>query len=62
MLNAKVNHANGALVTMRSVDPGPNPQVQINHAIPNFPATPDALSDLSGILPFLRFPFSGSLD
>jgi hypothetical protein len=62
MLNAKVNHATGALVNMRSVEPGANPQIPINQPIPNFPATPDALSDMPGILPFLRFPFSGSLD
>jgi len=62
MQNAKVNHATGALINMRSVEPGATPLVAINQPIPNFPATPDALSDMTGILPFLRFPFSSSLD
>jgi hypothetical protein len=59
----KVNHAAGRLVVMRSVDPSPNPQVPINQAIPNFPATPDDLSQVTGNLSFPRFLFFlGSLN
>ena len=49
--------ANGALVVMRSVDPGLNPQVPVNQPVLNFPATPDALSQMTGILSFSCFPF-----
>jgi hypothetical protein len=34
MLNAKVNHATGALVNMRSVKPGANPQISNQPAHP----------------------------
>lgn len=57
MANAKVNDAAGRLAAMRSVDPNPNPPVPINQAIPNFPGTPDAVLQMTGILSFLRFLF-----
>jgi hypothetical protein len=59
MANAKVSDATGRLAPMRSVDPTPNPQVPINQAILNFPVTPDAVTQMTGIL---RFLFSGSLN
>jgi hypothetical protein len=52
MENAKVNNATGALVVMRSIELGPNPQVPINQPIPNFPGTPDDVSQLTGNSPF----------
>ena len=63
MANTKVNDAAGRLAGMRSVDPNPNPQVLINQLIPNFPGTPDAVSQMTGILSFVRFLFLfGSLN
>jgi hypothetical protein len=61
-MNAKIEsmrvaHANGALVVMRSVDQGLNPQVRINQPILNFPTTPDAVSQMTGILSLPRFLF-----
>jgi hypothetical protein len=61
MQNAKVNNATGALVVMRSVEPGPNPQVPINQPIPNFPASPDVISQMNGTLTFQRFFFVSRL-
>jgi hypothetical protein len=58
MHNTKVNSATGALVVLRSIDRGPNRQVPINQPIPNFPATPDAVSQMTGILSFPRFLFN----
>jgi hypothetical protein len=55
--NAKVSDATYALVVMRSVDPGVNSQVLINQPIPNFPATPDTISEMTGTLLFPRFLF-----
>lgn len=49
MLNLKVNHATGALIVMRSLEQGPNPRVAINQAIPNFPGTPDQISQMNGL-------------
>jgi hypothetical protein len=57
MENAKLNDAAGALVVMRSIDQGANPQVPINQPILTFPATPDALSEMTGTLLFPCFPF-----
>ena len=47
-MNSKVTDATGALVTMRSVDQNPNAQVAINALIPNFPPTPDDVSQMTG--------------
>jgi hypothetical protein len=55
MENAKVDNATGALVIMRSIDQGLNAQVPVNQDIVNFPATPDALSQMNGIFSFPRF-------
>lgn len=52
MRNAKVHSATGALSLMRSVESGPNPRVPANQLIPNFPATPDDVSQMNGTLPF----------
>ena len=49
MRNAKVHHATGALSAMRSVEPGPNPRIPANQLIPNFPATPDDVSQMTGV-------------
>ncbi|XTI91269.1 hypothetical protein V2W45_1414983 [Cenococcum geophilum] len=57
MLNLKVNHATGALIVMRSLEQGPNPRVAINQAIPNFPGTPDQISQMNGTFPFLVLHF-----
>ncbi|KIX08820.1 uncharacterized protein Z518_03477 [Rhinocladiella mackenziei CBS 650.93] len=55
--NGKLTMATGALTSMRSVDPGDNPQVPIGNAIPNFPATPDDISDMNGNSPFQCISF-----
>jgi len=47
MQNSRVFNATGALVVMQSVERGPNPQVPIGQAIPNFPGTPDQISQIS---------------
>lgn len=47
MRNAKVHSATGALSPMRSVESGPNPRVPANQLIPNFPATPDDVSQMN---------------
>lgn len=49
MQHSKVDDATGALVVMRSLDQGPNPQVPVNQAIPNFPNTPDEITLMSGL-------------
>jgi hypothetical protein len=36
--NSKVQHATKALVVMRSLEQGPNPQVPVNQASQTFPA------------------------
>jgi len=51
MQDSKVQHATGALVVMRSLEQGPNPQVSVNQAIPNFPGTPDQISLMNGNFP-----------
>jgi len=56
MQNTRVLHATGALVVMRSVEQGPNPQVPIGQAIQNFPGTPQDISRLNGTLPFRCSP------
>jgi menaquinone-dependent protoporphyrinogen IX oxidase len=55
MENAKVTRATGVLATMRSINP--NAQVAINAPIPNFPRTPNAVSQMTGTLSFPRFLF-----
>ena len=55
MENAKVNSATGTLVVMRGVNPAA--PAQINQGIPNFPATPDAVTLTSGTLLFPLFLF-----
>jgi hypothetical protein len=57
MHNAKVNRATGALIVMRSVELGLNPQVPINQPIPNFPLTPDQVSQMTGNSPLLVLLF-----
>jgi len=52
MENRMVTTATGDLEVMRSVERGPNPQVQIGQLIPNFPGTPDDITQMTGILPF----------
>ena len=52
MKNAKVYFATEALVAMRSVESSPNPQVPVNQPIPNFPSTPDDVTQMTGTLPF----------
>jgi hypothetical protein len=48
---------------MRSVEPGLNPQVQINQLIPNFPRTPNQVSQMTGNSPLLVLLFFlGSLN
>lgn len=47
MRNAKVHSATGTLSAMRSVEPGLNPRVPANQLIPNFPATPDDVSQMN---------------
>ena len=59
-MNSKVADATEALVTMRSIDQNPNAQVAINAPIPNFPPTPDDVSQMTGTLSFPRFSFLGS--
>jgi hypothetical protein len=58
MENAKVHRADGNLVPMRSLEPGDNPLVPINTLIPNFPATPDNISEMTGNYPFQFFSFT----
>jgi len=41
---------------MRSVEQGANPQVPAGQAIPNFPRTPDHISQMNGTLPFQYIP------
>ncbi|KIX08821.1 uncharacterized protein Z518_03478 [Rhinocladiella mackenziei CBS 650.93] len=55
--NGKLTIATGALTSMRSVDPGDNPQVPIGNLIPHFPTTPDDISDMNGTLPFQCISF-----
>ena len=57
MQNAKVLHATGGLVVMRSIEQGLNPQVPVNQAIPNFPGTPDQVSQMNGTFPLLVLLF-----
>jgi hypothetical protein len=57
--NAKVNTATEALVVMRSVDPSANPKVPMNQLIPNFPATPDAVTLMPCALSSSRASFLG---
>lgn len=45
--NSKAHNATLALVVMRSIERGPNPQVPVNQAIPNFPGTPDQISQMN---------------
>ncbi|KIX08818.1 uncharacterized protein Z518_03475 [Rhinocladiella mackenziei CBS 650.93] len=64
MRNGKVNVATAALTSMVCVDPGNNPQVPIGNAIPNFPATPDDISDMDvhecrRLLTALNWPIPG---
>ena len=47
----------GALVVMRSIEQGPNPQVPVNQAIPNFPGTPDDITLMNGTFPLLVLHF-----
>jgi hypothetical protein len=49
MHNSRVSHATGALVVMRSIQQGPNPRVPVNQPIPNFPATPDHISQMNHV-------------
>ena len=58
MENARVSDAAGALIVMRSVEPGPNPQVLVNQPVPNFPRTPDDVSQMTGNSPLLVLLFS----
>ena len=53
--NGKVNSATGRLVVMRAVNPAAH--AQINQNIPNFPATPNAVTVMPGTLLFPYFPF-----
>ena len=57
--NAKVNSATGTLVVMRSVIAAAH--AQINQDIPNFPATPDAVTVLPGTLLFPYFLFQANV-
>ena len=57
MLNSGVRRATGALVVLRSVERGPNPRVPIGQPIPNFPGTPDQISEMSGTFPLLVLHF-----
>lgn len=62
MQNVGVRHATGALVVMRSIELGLNPQVQVNQPIPNFPGTPDQISQMNiaqcrSVLTSLDIPF-----
>ena len=52
MHNMGVRDAAGALIVMRSIEQGPNPQVPVNQAIPNFPGTPDQITLMNGTSPF----------
>jgi hypothetical protein len=61
MQNGRVNTAGAALYSMRSIEPGPNPRVSINQLIPNFPPTPDTISQMTGILPVQCFLFFSRL-
>ena len=58
MRNAKVHHATRALSAMRSVEPGPNARIPANQLIPNFPATPDDVPQMTGTLPSSTLSFS----
>ena len=51
MKNGKVYHATGALVAMRSIESSPNPRVPVNKPIPNFPGTPNDVTEMTGTLP-----------
>ncbi|KIX08819.1 uncharacterized protein Z518_03476 [Rhinocladiella mackenziei CBS 650.93] len=55
--NGKVLIATVALIVMHSIDSGPNAQVPIGDPIPNFPATPDQISRMTGTLPFQGISF-----
>jgi hypothetical protein len=50
-----VSSSTGILAVLRSVDPGAPAQIGLN--ILNFPATPDAVSQMTGTLLFPRFLF-----
>ena len=52
MKNGKVYHATEALVAMRSIESSPNPRVPVNQPIPNFPGTPNDVTQMTGTLPF----------
>jgi len=58
MQNGKVVIATQALVAMQSLETGPNPQVPIGQAIPNFPPTPNDITRLNGTLPLPVLPLS----
>ena len=58
MRNSKVDRATAGLVVMRSLEQGPNPQVPIGQAIPNFPGTPDDITQMNGTFPFSASFFS----
>ncbi|XTI95188.1 hypothetical protein V2W45_1349618, partial [Cenococcum geophilum] len=47
MWNSEVHHATGALVILQSVERGPNPRVPIGRPIPDFPGTPNQISQMS---------------
>ena len=55
--NSKVHQATIALVVMRSLEQGPNPQVPVNQAIPNFPGTPRQITQMNGTFPLLVLHF-----
>ena len=59
--NSKVHYANGELVVMRSIEKGPNPQVPVNQAIPNFPSTPKHISEMNGTFPLSNVSFFSML-
>ena len=55
--NGHVRTATTPLVGMRSVQAGPNPHIPVGQPIPNFPATPDHITQMTGMRsPFLYFP------
>ena len=57
MRNLKVYNATGALAVMQSIERGPNPRVPIGQPIPNFPGTPDQISQMNGTFPLLVLHF-----
>jgi len=57
MRNSEVHHATGALVILQSVERGPNPRVPIGRPIPDFPGTPNQISQMSGTFPLLVLYF-----